>query len=310
MTEQTPAWLQVSLIINGELAEAVADALSRYAPNGVIIESIAIIDEEDGPGYPTDEVKVYAYLPMDDRLEEKRQQIEQALAYLSMIEPLPPAQFTPIAEENWMENWKQHFKPIAVGEKLLITPAWLEVDDADRIPIKIDVGMAFGTGTHPTTQLSLALLEKHTRPNQPVLDIGCGSGILAVGAVKLGASQAYGVDVDQKSILNANTNADLNEVTAKTKFEIGSVDTIQESIFPIQQAPVVVANILAHILLRLMDNGMGDLVNPNGILLLSGILAEKESTMLASLEKHGFHIIERLQMGDWLGLAAKRITED
>jgi ribosomal protein L11 methyltransferase len=166
--------------------------------------------------------------------------------------------------------------------------------------------MAFGTGTHPTTQLSLQLLETYLKPNEPVLDIGCGSGILSIGAIKLGASMAYGVDIEAASVENAQENAAKNEVQDETVFEKGSVVEVKADLFPIQQAPVVVANILTHILIRLFEDGMADLVQPGGILLLSGILDEKEPEILSALEANQMVVIERLQMEDWVGLAAKK----
>jgi ribosomal protein L11 methyltransferase len=301
MNDDHPAYLEVAMIVNGELAEAVAEVFARFAPGGVAMEATHIIPEEDGFGRPSDEVRVCAYLPVDDQLEVTRQKLGMALGYLGMIQPLPEATFTPINDQNWMEAWKERFVPIDIGHKLRILPAWMENPDASRIPILIDVGMAFGTGTHPTTQLSLALLEDHVQAGQTVFDVGCGSGILSVAAVKLGAAAAYGADIERDSIDNAQINAKLNATEGKTHFRLGSLDT-----FAGKQAPVVIANILTHILIRLLNDGMGDLVAPGGTLLLSGILVEKEAEILAALDKHGFIVNERRQMEDWLGLAAVR----
>src|SRR5574337_696446 len=200
-------WLEVSLTVNGELAEAIADVLARFAPNGVTTEQgVEFVNDED-EGTAAGPITVRAYLPMDEKIEETRQKLEESLYYLGMIQPLPSPTFTPTADQNWMEAWKQNYKPIPVGKRLVIVPAWLDSPDPQRIPIKIDPGMAFGTGTHPTTQLCLGLMEEAIMDHggwimengspinhEPltIIDIGCGSGILSIAALKLGVTSALG----------------------------------------------------------------------------------------------------------------------
>ena len=279
--------------------------LARYAPGGVAVESTAIQASADEYGEPIGPMRVRAYLPVDEQLEETRQKLEEALWFLGRIQPLPEPTFTLIEEQNWMQAWKQHYRPIEIGEKLLVLPAWVDPPDTHRIPLRIDPGMAFGTGTHPTTQLSLILLEKYLGSADTLLDIGCGSGILAITACKLGASTAYGVDIDPASIEISRQTAKDNQVWAQVQFEAGSVEDVREGIFPIRQAPVVIANILTHILIRLLDDGMADLVAPGGVLLLSGILEEKMEEMHSTLEKHNLRIEEKLTIEDWVGLAVR-----
>src|SRR5512138_189052 len=211
-------WLEVTLVVNGELAEAVADVLARFAYSGVMMEQGVKYNDEEDAGTPTGPITVRAYLEMDDKIEETRHKLEESLYYLGMIQPLPQATYKTIADQNWMEAWKQHYKPILIGQRLVIVPAWMESPDPNRIAIKIDPGMAFGTGTHPTTQLCLELMEKFFVDHGPstidhgpwsmvhrpssVIDVGCGSGILSIAAIKLGAAQALGVDIDAGSIKN------------------------------------------------------------------------------------------------------------
>lgn len=304
--DEIASWLEISLTVDGELAEAVADVLARYTPGGVVIESTAIVAAPDSAGHPTGPLRVCGYIPMDDSLEDTRQRIEQGLYFLGRIQPLPLAEFKPIANLNWAEAWKKHYRPIKVGKKFIIVPAWLETPDKTRIPIRIDPGMAFGTGTHPTTQLCLELLEDHLCLDQPVLDVGCGSGILSIAALKLGASHAYGVDTENDAIAAAEENAAINNVAEHCAFTVGSVELIRNGHFPIRTAPVVLANILAPILLRLLDDGLGDLVIPEGTLLLSGILEEQFPKMQTALGSLGFQIIEKRQTKDWVALAAAR----
>jgi ribosomal protein L11 methyltransferase len=293
------------LEVDAELAEAVAEVLARYAPGGVVVASTDIQAGPDEHGKPVGPMRVCAYLPADVQLEQTRQKVEQSLHYLSMIQSLPAPVFTPIQSQNWMESWKQHYRPIEVGERLLVLPAWIDPPKTERIILKIDPGMAFGTGTHPTTQLSLELLERHVEPGQTILDIGCGSGILSVAARKLGAVQAYGVDIDPAAVaISRQTSAD-NQVLEGIEFQVGSVSEVLDGVLPVSQAPLVVANILAHILLKLFEDGMADLVAPGGVLLLSGILEEREPDILTVLKNHRLTVAERIQMDDWLGLAAK-----
>ncbi len=315
-------WLEVSFNLDGELAEAVAEVLARYAPSGVVTEhGITYLDADD-PGTPTDEVTVRAYLPADARLEETRQQLEQSLSYLGMIQPIPAPTYTPIKDANWMEAWKQHYRPLTVGKKLIIVPAWMDSPDETRIPIKIDPGMAFGTGTHPTTQLALALMEEIIdgrrktkdeggsvhRPPSTVIDVGCGSGILSIGALKLGMDKALGVDVEAASVESSRENADVNGIGDEFVIGQGSVDEILAGKYEFKSAPLVVANILAPILIRLMEAGLGTLVAPAGRLILSGILEEKEADIRAAAEKHQLEILERRQMGDWVAFVLARMS--
>jgi ribosomal protein L11 methyltransferase len=299
------AWMEVSLIVDGELAEAVAEVLARFAPNGVVMESTGIKASADDYGEPTGPMRVCAYLPADAQLEETQQKLTEALWYLGRIQPLPDPTFTPIQEQNWMEAWKQHYRPIEIGKKLLVLPAWVDAPAGNRIPIRIDPGMAFGTGTHPTTQLSLMLLEKYLQPEDVVFDIGCGSGILAIAARKLDASQVYGVDIDPGAVEVAVQTAKDNQVESGIEFRAGSVEDVIGGLFLVRQTPLVVANILTHILVRLLDDGMAQLVTPGGVLLLSGILEEREDDILAALEKYGMQVIERLTIEDWVGLAVQ-----
>jgi ribosomal protein L11 methyltransferase len=303
-------WLEVSLVVDGELAEAVADVLARYAPTGVVIESTKVItDSGESEGWVVGPLRVAAYLVMDDQIEETRRRVEEALFYLGIIRPLPPAQFTPIVEKDWSEAWKQHYKPIAIGERLMIVPAWMEIDTQGRIPIRIDPGMAFGTGTHPTTQLCLEAIETCftvTPGPKTVIDLGCGSGILAVAAIKLGARHALGVDIDADAIRSAIKNAETNAVNANLEFGLGSLDEIKAGAFSLQAAPLVLANILAPVLVRLFDQGLGDLVSPAGKLILSGILAEQTEEVAGAARRHGFNQIEILKSGDWVALTVQR----
>lgn len=318
-------WLEVSLTVNGELAESVADVLARFAPNGVMTEQGVKFNDEEDEGTATGPITVRAYLEVNDQLEETRQKLEESLFYLGMITPVPTPTYKQIADQNWMEAWKQHYKPILIGERLLILPAWLENPDPNRIPIKIDPGMAFGTGTHPTTQLCLELMERSfenresgignrlTNPDSRfsihesrVIDVGCGSGILSIAALKLGADKVLGVDIDIESVKNSRENADVNGVGEELLLGQGSVTEVLAGQFPFKSAPLVVANILAPVLIRLFDAGLADLVEPNGEIILSGILDHQAESVIEAGQAKGLKRGEIRQMKDWVAISMKK----
>lgn len=310
------SWLEVSLTVDGELAEAVADVLARFAPNGVVTEQgVRFINDED-EGTPVGGVTVRAYLPADEHLDERRRRLEEALYYLGRIQPLPAPTFTLLADQNWMEAWKARYRPIPIGERLIIVPAWLESPDAGRVAVRIDPGMAFGTGTHPTTQLCLELIEKIVgpqaadresaarRPPSTVIDVGCGSGILSIAALKLGADLALGVDIDPASVQAARQNARANGIPdERLLLGQGSVAEVRAGLYPVRTAPLVLANILAPVILRLFEAGLAELVEPGGTLVLSGILQEQGGEVLAAAARHGISLLEERRQGDWLALA-------
>jgi ribosomal protein L11 methyltransferase len=297
-------WLEVTLVVNGELAEAVADVLARFAYSGVMMEQgVKYTDEEDA-GTPTGPITVRAYLEVDAHIEEKRQKLEESLYYLGMIQPLPAPTYRQIEDQNWMEAWKQHYKPILIGERLVIVPAWLDSPDHGRLAIRIDPGMAFGTGTHPTTQLCLELMEKEFVDHPParVIDVGCGSGILSIAAIILGAQTVLGVDIDAGSVKNSRENADANRVGEELILGVGSVDEIRKGQFAFDTAPLVVANILAPVIVRLFENGLADLIEGRGSILLSGILEDQAERVIEAGQAKGLILKERRQMGDWVAL--------
>ncbi len=301
------SWLEVSLTVDGEMAESVAEVLARFIPDGgVVIESTAVTANlDDSEGHAVGPLRVFGYLPVNDQLEETRQRLEEALWYLGRIRPLPEAQFRRIEQTNWAEAWKQHYQPIAIGRRLVIVPAWLESPAPERIPIRIDPGMAFGTGTHPTTQLCLEIIEAAAEtmpPEWDVIDVGCGTAILAIAALKLGARRALGVDIDPDSVRASAENAAANGVLDGLELKLGSLEEIRRGDYSFRQAPLALANILAPVLIRMLDDGLGDLLTPGGSLALSGILAEQSADVEAAARRNGLALVERRQIGDWVAL--------
>jgi ribosomal protein L11 methyltransferase len=321
-------WLQVSLTVNGELAEAVADVLARFAPNGVTTEQAVDFLNDEDEGTPVGPITVRAYLPENESIAETRLKLEQSLYFLGMIQPIPEPVFTPLADQNWMEAWKLRYKPIPVGKHLIIVPAWLESPDASRISIKINPGMAFGTGTHPTTRLCLELIEgqffsKETKPvtgkkstldchPSSIIDIGCGSGILSIASLKLGAEFALGVDIDEASVKASRENAEANGIPAdQFAIGLGSVTEVlsgrfyapsHDGVNKIRKAPLVMTNILAPIIIRLFDSGLASLVSSGGALILSGILTEQTQGVISAAERHELKLVEKRTLDDWVAL--------
>jgi ribosomal protein L11 methyltransferase len=308
-------WLEISITVDGEMAEAVSEVLARYISNGVAIESTAVTaNPDDTDGHAIGPLRVFGYLRVDETLEAKRRQIEEALWYMGRIRPLPPAVFRSVQEADWAEAWKQHYHPILIGKHLVIVPAWMENPRPERIEIRMDPGMAFGTGTHPTTQLCLEYLEEVIQPspgmlrteNQSVIDIGCGSGILSVAAIKLGFTKALGVDIDTDSVRVSRENALLNSVSQEFETDLGSVAEVLRGDFSLQQAAVVVANILAPVIVKLLDEGLGRLVQPGGVLILSGIIESQAQEVETALQRNGLSLVGKKQILDWVSILATR----
>jgi ribosomal protein L11 methyltransferase len=310
---QPTSWLEICLTVEGEMAEAVAEVLARYAPGGVVVESTEILPDPEGEGHPTGPLRVCAYLPVDEEIEAKRQRLRESLWYLGRIRSVPEPQFRYVYETDWSETWKQHYRPIFIGERLQIVPAWLEPPDPSRVSVRIDPGMAFGTGTHPTTQMCLEAIEDFfplTIPNLQtqvdVIDIGCGSAILSIAALKLGARRALAVDIDAQALESARKNAALNNVVALLEFGKGSLTDVLEGSYSFKHAPIVIANILAPVIVRMLGEGLGDLLNQDGTLVLSGILDEQGDEVIRAIKENGLHLSRTRQIEDWITFEAQK----
>ena len=303
MTEKKPHWLEVSLVVDGELAEAVTELISRYVTDGVVCEQAVEYDKAGENPVPVGSVRVYGYIAVHDELDTLRQKLEEGFWHMNQIVELPQPDYRWIEDQDWMEVFKDHYHPIPVGERLIILPAWVRQETKDRIPVRIDPSMAFGTGTHPTTQLSMRLLEKYVKPGEPLMDIGCGSGILSITAIKLGALHSLAVDISPASVTGTVENAERNQVLDAIEVGRCSVKEIAAGEFSMKQAPLLVANILTPVLIRLFDDGMADLVTPGGTILLSGILESRLDEILLKTAEVGLELVEQIAVKDWVGLA-------
>ncbi len=298
-------WLEVWFKTDGELAEALAETLSLFVVNGVVMESDLRYDDAHKKGVPSGTVRVYGYIPVDEQLEETRQRLSEALWHMSRIQPIPEPAFRPIVEQNWMEAWKEHCHPIEIGERLLVLPTWVEKSSPGRVALRLDPSMAFGSGSHPTTRLCLEMVEKYLPPASPVIDLGCGSGILSIAALLLGAGWALGVDIDAQALDVARDNAERNGVLDRFECGWGSLAEIRSGAFSIQKAPLVLANILAPVILNLVAEGLPEILSSGGVLVLSGILEEQAAEVEATAVRLGLKKLERLQQEDWVALALR-----
>jgi ribosomal protein L11 methyltransferase len=297
-----PRWVEVSLTVSNEQAEAVSEVLNRYLSNGVVVEIKAESNNHGEANYLEPFARVFGYLLADASLEEKKKQLEEALWHLGQIQPLPVAHYRPIRDEDWMSSWKKNYHPMKIGRQLIIVPAWLEKEFPGRIVIRINPGMAFGTGTHPSTQLCLQLLENTLRLNQSAIDIGCGSGILSIAALKLGATHVLAVDIDPPAIASTQENAAYNKIKSRLEIGLGSVSEILNGQFTIRSAQVVVVNILSSIIIRLFNDGLGNLVEENGHLILAGILESQAQEIIDIASINGFTLQKTIKSSDWVSL--------
>lgn len=303
-------WIEVTLKVDGEAAEAAAELLQRYGHQGVVIEQDDIPPEtwDDGEAQPPQRLTLRAYFPADDRAEAARLQIETGLSYLNMMYPMPAPSYAVVKEADWAEAWKAHYHPVRVGRRLYIRPVWRDDPAAPGdISIALDPGMAFGTGTHPTTQLCLEALEDRVKPGSRVLDLGCGSGILAIAAARLGAASVLALDTDPVAVESAQQNIAHNGVAAIVTAQQGSLETVITS--P-RRFDLLVVNILARTIIAMCAQRLGDVVRPGGTALFSGIIHDQADEVEAALRQTGLLPSARRQQGDWVLIEARRLGDD
>lgn len=298
-------WLEVSVVTDGEGAEAVAEALRPFAyDDGVVLEQWG--DEADpDPDALETAVTVKIYIPEEEDTPAVRRRIEEIIYHMGRLYPLPEPLFRPLKEEDWANAWKENYHPFRVGNRIWIQPSWIELAEMDTavadglqpddIVLVLDPGMAFGTGTHPTTQMCLLALEELVQPGMRVLDVGTGSGILAIAAAKLGAGELLGVDTDALAVKTAVANAAQNN-TSQIQIRAGTLVSVSE-----KRWDIVVVNILARVIIPLLETGhLLDYVAKDGYLILSGIIAEQAGAVETAVTTAGGRIIKTFTMGDWI----------
>ncbi len=296
-------WLEISVTVDPEVAESVSEVFNRYNPPGEHGAGAVVELHGFDPVGDVHDLKatVRTYLPDTPEGQERLRSIEVALGHLNLIRPVPEPAVRRLTDADWREAWKRHFTPLRVG-RVLIVPAWMPKAEArpGDVVIRLEPGMAFGTGLHPSTRLALRLLQEHLRPAARVLDVGTGSGILAIAAALLGAGEVVATDIDPLAVQAAQENAARNRVRDRI--------TVQEGSLPEREPPfdLVVVNILHHVILNLLDQGLWEHVRPGGMLVLSGIVLPHETEVLLAVSARGGRIVDRVQEEDWVGLAFSR----
>lgn len=202
-------------------------------------------------------------------------------------------------DEDWANNWKKYYKPLEIGKKLAIVPEWEDYDNDGREIIKINPGMAFGTGTHESTYMCLELLEKYVNKDDEIFDIGCGSGILAIAGLKLGAKRALAVDIDDKCIDASHENAGLNNLEDKMEIKKGNLLDVVKG-----RADLIVSNIIAEIIVDEIKN-LKNHMDKGGIFITSGIIKERRQMVIDALEENGFEIIDELEKNNWVAIVGR-----
>lgn len=299
-------WIEIALNVDGEAAEAVADLLQRYGHQGVSVEQNGIAPDmwDDGDVPPAHSLTVRAYIPDDERAEDAKMRLETALGHMSLMYPMPTPVYTLVNETDWAEAWKAHYHPVRIGQRILIRPLWVEMQPApDDVVIALDPGMAFGTGTHPTTQLCLEALEDAVKPGLRVMDLGCGSGILAIAAAKLGAAHIVALDNDPVAVNVTLENIAINGVAEKITAQTGSLESVLASA---RRFDLIVVNILARIIIEMCGQGLGQTVRPGGYAIFSGIIDTQADEVEAALRQTGLRPAARRQQGDWMVIEAVR----
>ena len=293
--------------------EALSNMLAEMGTGGVMIEDPQAIADYANSGLwdahefseelmSRKDIIIKSYLPQDENLLNK---VEQIIIELNEIETrldMPPTRVTykPVQEEDWANAWKVYFKPERIGKITVIKPTWetYEKQEGDLI-IEIDPGMAFGTGNHATTALCLQMLEEYVKPGMDVIDVGTGSGILAIQAGLLGANTVQAMDYDTVAVSAAKENIALNNL--QEKVSICQSDLLAEAH---GQADIIVANIIADIIIRLTPSTIEYLKNGK-VFISSGIIDTRKDDVLAALEEHKFSIIEVRENAGWVAIAAR-----
>ena len=304
-------WLEVSVITDGEGAEAVAEVLRPFAYQGSI--AVEQLGDEDNanPNAMETAVTVKIYIAHTQDTPALRRRIEEILYHMGRMYPIPPPTFRKLEDKDWAEAWKEHYHPFRIGHKIWIQPSWIGLDERNSsgdsiqegdVVLVLDPGMAFGTGTHPTTQMCLQALEKIVKPGDSLFDVGTGSAILAIAAAKLGATPLLGIDIDQVAIDAAIANAEMNGVADGIVFETGVLTDV-----PVQKWNIVVVNILAPIIISLLDNDrLMDYVADDGYLILSGIVDSQMALVETAVTNAGGVVEERLLIRDWVSYVIRR----
>lgn len=306
-------WIKIVIDTVSEAVEVIYSQLSELG-----IESIEIIDPKEllaqqgksqGDWDYIDEnifsgdigkVKIICYLCEEGQPEKQIQQIKDELHRIQKFLPIGTGELLieEVDDQDWENNWKEYYKPIAIGKSLLILPSWepLPLEYSDRKVIQLDPGMAFGTGDHETTSMCLEALENYLSQGDLIYDVGCGSGILSIAAAKLGAKKVMGIDIDEKAVKVAKENVELNLVSDRVTIACGDLlDLVQE------KADIIVANIIADVIIHLTEE-IRRYIQKKGTFIASGIIIQCVEDVKKAYTENGFELLDEIQNGSWAAL--------
>lgn len=309
-------WSEIMIHTTNEAIEPISNILHEAGASGVVIEDPFDLtkEREDQFGeiyqlnpddYPEEGVIIKAYLPVNSFLGETVEEIKQSISNLALFNiDIGQNQVTisEVNEEEWATAWKKYYNPVKISERFTIVPTWetYEPVSSDELIIELDPGMAFGTGTHPTTVMCIQALERTVKSQDTIIDVGTGSGVLSIAAALLGASKVTALDLDEVAVQSARLNVKLNKV--QNCVNVSKNDLLHGMD---GQVDVVVSNILAEVIMSFTDD-VAKAVKPGGYFIASGIIQQKKNLVKDAIIQSGFSIEETLVMEDWIAFIAKR----
>jgi ribosomal protein L11 methyltransferase len=307
-------WLEYSVTTDGEVAEAISELFNRYGQGGAVVEiPVDCFEDELPSAKPPAQVCIKAYLPQNGAVDQV-QRLEEGLGHLRQVYAIAEPDVRTLAEEDWAESWKKQYHRIHVGSHIVIVPAWEDyAPGPGEVVIRLEPGMAFGTGLHPTTRLCLRAMEDCLLPGKTALDLGTGSGVLAIAAAKLGARCILALDTDPVAVAAARENVAQNGVADRIVVRQGTLPGQWES-SPSSMGPaptlletgtfeLVMVNILASIIVGLAP-ALAARIQPGGQLIAAGLIQSQESTVKRALQAEGLRVTHRTQEQDWICLVA------
>jgi len=309
-------WSEISIHTTQEAVEPISNILHEAGASGVVIEDVFDLTKEreqvygeiyqlNPNDYPDEGVIIKAYLPVNSFLGETVEEIKEAINGLLLHDidlGHNDISISEVNEEEWATAWKKYYHPVKISERFTIVPTWEEYTpvNSDELIIELDPGMAFGTGTHPTTVMCIQALENSVKQGDNVVDVGTGSGILSIAAAMLGANKVQALDLDSVAVESARLNVKLNKV--QDRVTVSQNNLLSNISGPVD---VVVANILAEIIVRFTDDA-ANILKDNGLFITSGIINTKKQEVKDALEQSGFAIEETLVMEDWIAFIARK----
>lgn len=311
-------WSEISIRTTNEAIEPVSNILHEAGASGVVIENpldlVKIREDQFGEiyelspdDYPEEGVIIKAYLPVNSFLAESIEAIKEAINQLLLYDiDIGKNEITvsEVNEEDWATAWKKYYKPVKISDRITITPTWEQYEKTNdkELVIELDPGMAFGTGTHPTTVLSIQAIERYIKEGDYVIDVGTGSGVLSIAAAKLGAAKVQAYDLDDVAVKAATMNVEINKTGHIVKVK---QNNLLENVADYGNVDVIVANILADVIVRMTDDAF-KLLKPGGKIITSGIIHSKKNDVKNALKNSGFQLIEIVELEDWLAIIGEK----